>query len=122
VGALAGYLGNTHKSTGRKGYQYDGSNYNQNSRTNYDYASQVSLRVENLNIAASGIKVYPDPSTDFIQIAGLTSTVDYDVFNVLGSKLISGTLAIDEKIDIKKLTSGTYLLRINKGTTVKFVK
>ncbi len=71
---------------------------------------------------SSNVKLYPNPSPGFIQISGLTKTENYAIYNMLGVKINSGTIAINEKIRTEKLSKGPYFLTIEKGHTFKFIK
>ena len=68
------------------------------------------------------ISFYPNPSSDFIQISGLTNTVNYSAFNALGAKVSTGTISNNEKINIQNLTNGLYFLKLENGNTIKFIK
>ncbi len=68
------------------------------------------------------IKFYPNPSSDFIQISGLTKEMNYTLHNILGAKLSEGTVLNDEKIDVQDLTNGLYFLKFENGSTIRFLK
>lgn len=68
------------------------------------------------------IKIYPIPSSEFIQINGLTKTENYNIYNVLGAKINSGIISDNEKIDIKNLNNGLYYLKFTSGIAIKFIK
>ncbi|MDO5969196.1 T9SS type A sorting domain-containing protein, partial [Flavivirga aquimarina] len=76
----------------------------------------------NENIEVSNIKLYPNPSPDFIQISGLPRTENYTIYNILGTKISSGIISNNEKIDIKKSPNGLYFLKFENGNTFKFIK
>ena len=68
------------------------------------------------------IKFYPNPSSDFIQISGLTKAMNYSLYNILGAKLSEGTVSNDENIAVQDLTNGVYILKFENGSTIKFMK
>ncbi|MGM5470326.1 T9SS type A sorting domain-containing protein [Flavobacteriaceae bacterium LMO-SS05] len=68
------------------------------------------------------VKLFPNPSSEFIQLSGLNETETYKIYNVLGSEVVSGSVSNHEKIDIKNLTNGLYFLKFENGNTFKFVK
>jgi len=74
---------------------------------------------ENLN---TQIKLFPNPTTDFIQISGLLKTEKYSISNILGSEIKKGTISNNEKLDTQKLNDGLYFLRFENGNTIKFIK
>lgn len=71
------------------------------------------------------IKIYPNPSSNFIQLLQVNQDViDYEIFNANGEILIKGKYN-GSLIDIQKIKSGTYILRLYFGDevqTLKFVK
>ncbi|MFV0572372.1 MAG: T9SS type A sorting domain-containing protein [Xanthomarina gelatinilytica] len=66
--------------------------------------------------------VYPIPSSDFIYIKGVSGIKNYSLYNHLGAKVMSNTIANNNKIDIQNLTSGLYFLKFDNGKTTKFIK
>ncbi|WP_372937185.1 T9SS type A sorting domain-containing protein, partial [Seonamhaeicola sp.] len=66
--------------------------------------------------------VYPNPSTNFIQISGITESQNYKIYNTLGSEVISGTLSQDKEINIKELTKGLYFIELEDRSSFKFIK
>ena len=72
--------------------------------------------------AINGVKVYPNPTSDFIQISGLTTSKNYAIYNILGAKITRGNISENEMIDVKGFTSGVYFLKFDNGNTIKFLK
>jgi Secretion system C-terminal sorting domain len=70
----------------------------------------------------SGLKIYPNPSSDFIAISGLENVVRYTIFDILGKETLSGNIVNNEKINIQNLNLGMYFLRLENGATTKFIK
>jgi len=69
------------------------------------------------------IKLFPNPSSDFLQISGLTKSESYKIYNIIGSEIIvSGNISNNETIDIKNFTNGLYFLKFNKGDALIFLK
>ena len=67
-------------------------------------------------------KIFPNPSTNFIQISGLLKKEYYTIYNILGSEIKNGILTNNEKIYIKDFTNGLYFLKFDNGNTIKFIK
>jgi hypothetical protein len=84
--------------------------------------SDFSLSIDDFKISNSDIKLFPNPSTDYIQITNLNSTENYKVYNVLGSEVIKGQISVGKKIDVQNLSQGMYLLKLDSGETMKFLK
>ena len=69
------------------------------------------------------VKLYPNPSNDYIQISGLTRNHKYTLYNVLGTKIKNGNISNNELIDIRHFTNGLYFLKFEDGNTkIKFIK
>jgi hypothetical protein len=68
------------------------------------------------------LSIFPNPSTDFIQISGLTKAENYKVYNVLGEEVNNGIISDNEKINVINLTNGLYFLKFENGNTLKFLK
>jgi hypothetical protein len=72
------------------------------------------------------IKVYPNPSSDYLQIPGLelVDGVSYEILNTNGQILQKGVLQSD-RITINSLNPGLFLIRISSETNkflAKFIK
>ena len=67
-------------------------------------------------------KVFPNPSSDFIIINGLTTLENYVIYNSIGQQVKIGIVLENEKIDIQSLTNGLYFLKFENGNTIKFLK
>ncbi|QDO95524.1 T9SS type A sorting domain-containing protein [Formosa sediminum] len=72
--------------------------------------------------ANNTLKLFPSPSSDFVQISGLKTTENYNIFNVLGAVVKSGTISDNQKIGVSNLLSGLYFLKLESGNTIKFIK
>lgn len=82
------------------------------------------LGVNDFDLA--GLKFYPNPVTDFVNISNTASISAINVFNMLGQRVISKTPNnLETKIDMSALPRGTYLLEIDsegKSAKIKLVK
>ncbi|WP_423779047.1 T9SS type A sorting domain-containing protein [Bizionia echini] len=68
------------------------------------------------------LKLYPNPSSEFLQISGLQQNVNYSILDFQGKLMQYGTLIPQENIPINSLQSGLYFLRIDSGLNFKFIK
>lgn len=68
------------------------------------------------------LKLYPNPTSSFIKIKGLTETTAYNIYNMLGAKVKKGIISDNKKIGIQNLTNGFYFLKFKNGSTIKFLK
>ncbi|WP_335977678.1 T9SS type A sorting domain-containing protein [Gaetbulibacter jejuensis] len=78
--------------------------------------------MEDLTLNSKNITIFPNPSSDFIQISGLTKTEKYILYNILGTKIRNGVISDNEKMDIQNLTKGLYFLKFENEHTIKFIK
>lgn len=62
------------------------------------------------------LRMYPNPTSDFIQISGLNERIQYEIYNTNGAKVFEGTLEPKSQIDISRLSSGMYNLKLMDGT------
>lgn len=70
----------------------------------------------------SALKLYPNPSKDFVSIEGLTDSTEFALYNILGAVVKSGTVNSNEQIDVQDLSSGAYFFKLENGATLKFIK
>jgi hypothetical protein len=68
------------------------------------------------------ISVFPNPSSDFIQIKGGESESIYSIYSITGELLFNGYVS---RIDISTLEAGTYFVQVSTAdnvVTVPFIK
>lgn len=84
--------------------------------------SDSTLSINEVELTIVNLKVYPNPASDYITISGLKKTENYEIYNLIGQKIRKGITTNDESIDIQNLIKGIYLLKLENGNTLKFVK
>lgn len=73
-------------------------------------------------------KIYPNPSSSFIQFSGdlfFKENAQIEIYNWGGKLLSSNKLTQQDRIDVSNLVDGSYILRIQSGEvekTFKFIK
>ncbi len=74
--------------------------------------------------SASAMQVYPNPTTNYIQLNGKFDKANpFYLFDELGRVAKSGTLSADNRIDLNGLSNGMYLLQLEgQLKKVKIVK
>jgi len=82
----------------------------------------TSLSTTDEELTTKNIKIYPNPSSDFIQISGLTKAENYRIYNVIGKEVNNGIISDNEEMDVQHLTEGLYFLKFENGNTLKFMK
>ena len=76
-----------------------------------DYNS--SLDVEIIDTATTpSISFYPNPASDYLAINTNVDSLEVVVYNVMGQKVLSEKLISTEKLDISKLQSGLYIVKL----------
>lgn len=76
------------------------------------------------NTSPSPFAVYPNPAGNWLY-TNATQTVQTEIFDMTGRKLMATTLSPSEGIDISGLKVGSYIIKINDGQTTSrsiFVK
>jgi hypothetical protein len=66
--------------------------------------------------------IYPNPSTNILNIDGLSSETEYKIYNLIGSLIMSGKT--NKAIDISNLIGGNYIIKMlgDKQLIMKFIK
>jgi len=78
------------------------------------------LSIEDFNV--ENISALPNPTSDFVEISGLTEPVNYTIYNISGAVLGKGIVANNEKISVQYLSAGTYFLVLDDSKVIKIVK
>ncbi len=66
--------------------------------------------------------VYPNPANSTLQIAGISKSVKYELFNCIGQQISTGTLNPKSNfIDVSGISNGTYFLHLAENYNFKFV-
>lgn len=95
------------------------STYNFSTRTTLNYNSPL-LNTNKFEMRS--IKLFPNPSTDFIELSGLIKAEKITIYSILGAKVLEDIIDVNEKINIQNLSNGSYILRFENGNTLKFIK
>lgn len=76
----------------------------------------------NHSLKESGILIFPNPASQFIQFSSVEGLTSFSIFNIHGQPLISKTNPETATIDISGLNSGIYLIRIRQKENEKTFK
>jgi hypothetical protein len=74
---------------------------------------QFSIPTSIIENSQSTLLVYPNPAGSFISVITKTNSKTYQLKNVLGQLILSGTLTATQQIDIASLPSGIYFLQVD---------
>lgn len=84
--------------------------------------SSSTLSTSDFENSNNSIKLFPNPSSDFISVSNLKSTESYLIINQIGQKVKKGILSNNEQIDIRHFANGLYFLKFDNGNTIQFIK
>ncbi|MFC2110104.1 T9SS type A sorting domain-containing protein [Bacteroidota bacterium] len=87
-----------------------------------DDLNNITLSLTDNNTSTNNIRIYPNPTDDYIGFSGLNSSQHYIIYDFLGKEIIKGMIRKNEKVDVKSLESGIYFILTETGEKIKFVK
>ena len=99
-------------------------------KTGVYYLDNVYMYVEGTASVSDSellnVSMYPNPATNFLNIAAKEAIQNATIYNVLGKKVMSLNInKSSESIDISNLSTGMYLIKYTVGNavgTAKFIK
>mgnify|MGYP000353786126 CR=1 FL=1 len=69
------------------------------------------------------ISIFPNPSSDFINIANLDTSKKYNVYSITGRLIKQGIVSKTKPINIQNISKGMYFLQLeNSNKSHKFIK
>jgi hypothetical protein len=66
--------------------------------------------------------LFPNPVSDTFEISGIIDNQNYTIYSVLGTKIQTGIVSKNQKIDVQNFYTGVYFIKFENGETIKFVK
>ncbi len=90
--------------------------------TTSNWITNAALSVNNSNSIEKNLAVYPNPASDYITVSELKKAENFEIYNLIGKNIRKGTISSDESINIQNLIKGMYLLKLENGNTLKFIK
>lgn len=87
----------------------------------YERSTDPSLSVM-ATVQESRVRLFPNPSSEHIQVSGLEAVRQYAIFNLFGQEVKNGLVSDLEQIQISDLQKGLYFLRIGNAPASRFVK
>ena len=82
-------------------------------------SSTLSISDYNFN---NLVNVYPNPSSDFIKITGLSRIENFKIYSSSGKVIERGSISNKSIINIENLSKGLYFLKLNDRNSIKFLK
>lgn len=69
------------------------------------------------------LQLFPNPTTQFVQVTGLVEPTAYFIYTLNGTIALQGTLESNQTVDVQALPQGVYLLQLEgQAKPMKFVK
>jgi len=68
------------------------------------------------------LQLFPNPSTNFIQIKKLDKDEIYTIYDICGAVKDCGIVLAEDQINVMALQNGLYILKLENGRIFKFVK
>ena len=87
----------------------------------FTWSSSPTLSTNDIEINKT-FRLFPNPSTEFIQVCGLSKTENYRIYNTLGAEVNNGIISNNEKIDVTNLPNGLHFLKFKNGNSKNFIK
>ena len=92
----------------------------------YDNISLVASAAASVDkVFASKVSIYPNPAKDFLIISSDVTINKVEVYNLLGTKVISTSKLNNNNLDISNLANGVYMMKLTSGASIaskKFIK
>jgi chitinase len=66
--------------------------------------------------------VFPNPSSHYLRLSNLKNAEVYKIYSASGQLVAEGTVVDENRIDIQSLFQGLYLLRLENGVCLRFLK
>lgn len=83
-------------------------------------------RISQMNLSTKSylnqISFYLNNHNNFIELKGITKVEKFNIYNILGNKILNGEIENERKISIDFLKKGIYFLRLENGYTNKFLR
>lgn len=88
--------------------------------TVYRFSPKANASVDDLFFQK--VKVYPNPTNDFLKFDDLTENKTYKIYDLNGRLIKTGTISdIHNTINVSDFSCGTYILKVDNAS-LKFVK
>ncbi len=86
-------------------------------------AVTVTLNLSNKELDLTQLKYYPNPVDGELNISYMEEITKVEIFTITGQKVLSNTYQNNEvKVDLSRLSSGTYLVKLETAKASQFVK
>ena len=90
---------------------------------NVEYSNNTTLNLEETPIKATGVMVYPNPTSDVVKITAKSKVDAVEIFDLSGKKIAAEVK--NNEVDVRSYAPGTYLINVitkDGKTMTKFIK
>ena len=98
-----------------------GNTYYNGEVEDYNIVALNNLSTSDISENSSGIQIYPNPTSDILNITKVSDKANYEIYSVAGQILRKGTVK-DGKIVVRDLITGYYILKITDKDVEKSFK
>lgn len=71
----------------------------------------------------TSVQLYPNPAVDYLQLSGMLSTMEMQVFNMQGILMHQSTVAQpNHTLAVSHWPSGMYFIQLSQGEVLRFIK
>lgn len=102
-----------------------GTNFTHGEVEDYNVVVAPTLSTSETSAANSGIQIYPNPATDFLNVTKVSDKATYKIYSAAGQLVGNGNIS-NGKINVSSLIKGAYVISIeDKGKenfNSKFIK
>lgn len=102
-------------------YGYDAAVASNYYLKNFRIVPSSETGIKDIKNGRNRVTIYPNPTTDYMKIKGLTNVGRVDILDVSSRFIKSVSMDNTNIIDVSELQAGAYLLRVN-NTTRMFIK
>lgn len=67
------------------------------------------------------ITIYPNPVSDVLNVSGISSETDFEIYNAVGQMVNSGKIS-DSKVNVQQLIKGVYFIQFKEKREIKPLK
>mgnify|MGYP000126433403 CR=1 FL=1 len=75
----------------------------------YEYGAASTLSVDDFELSINDIKIYPNPTSDYINIKSSDKINSVEVYDMLGKKILDSK---HKTINLKSIPNGVYLVKV----------
>lgn len=80
----------------------------------FDWTDKIiNTKIHEINLEE--ISLYPNPASQYLEIKGISSFMDYQISDLLGKVCSAGNIQVDTRLNLLNLNNGMYILTIKNS-------